>query len=343
MNIFFCLSYLSIPHTLTLINQREGSNFVIISANPQLVKFFRELFPEKVKQIESFSYSIINSKSILLLPISLFRILKLKQRTWEYFKNFKNCNIYFFFNTAAFSFAWLIYKLSKNNHLLYQEDIDLSSYTRKTGFFPTISKYFIRFVYKEEVNPIDQGNGLTSYKMSKKFLNKVKAKFLQLDLDYLSLSKWVAQKIKLPEGNILMVTNWMPEHGVTIEEHIQFNDALIKDLLDHGYNPHFKMHSRAKNKYSLEKTLLEVPKYYPASMLLSYKIFIGYVSSALIEASNNGLVSISLIDYIPTCNQERKKDMKNFLMTNSTAENEILFPSSLSEIKSIIENSKELK
>lgn len=110
-----------------------------------------------------------------------------------------------------------------------------------------------------------------------------------------------------------MLTNLMPEHELTVDNHIKSSDEIIEQLLNNDYTVHFKMHSRAKNKYSLEKILFEVPKHLPASVLLNYKVFIGYVTSALVEAANNDILSISLIDYIPSSYNAKKQNMKTYL------------------------------
>lgn len=339
MNIYFCLSYLSVPHTITLIRNYNTSNFRIVTSNKQLYEFFNKLFDkEKLILIPSFSYTIHFSKKIILFPMKIIWILIMKQKTWRIFKGYNQQKVYFFFNASAYSQAWLIYKLSKKNLLFYQEDIDLSTFTIKNGIESWIAKIFIKLVYNVEVYPIDQGNGLVSYKIKNIFLKKIKAQTLNIQLNYKEISNWVNKLMELPNGDILMLSNSMLKYFFSVENHVNASDQLIEQLKLHNYNVHFKMHSRALTKYSLEKTLYEIPQYLPASLLLNYKVFIGYGSSALIEAANNDILTISLVDYTILDNNIPNFNVKTHLRKGLKKNKEIFFPKSLNEILEIINN-----
>lgn len=336
MEIYFCLSYLSVPHIITLIRNNDTSNFRIVTSNKQLYIFFCELFNEEVLIfIPSFSYTISFSKEIILLPIKLMWIWRMKQKTWKIFKEYKQKKVYFFFNAAAYSQAWLIYKLSKNNKVLFKEDIDLSTYPIKKGIKERIAKIFIKLIYRLETYPIDLGEGLISYKLSAEYFKKINSISLKLNLDYKDIANWVNDLLELPSGDILMLTNYMPEFGLSIEDYVKASDNLIEQLKLHNYNVHIKLHSRGLVKNSFEKDLYEVPKYLPASLLINYKVFIGYVSSALPEAANIDIVAISLIDCFPSGN--KKSEYYKIFMKKNLKKNKIIyFPKSLNELLEIL-------
>lgn len=341
MNLIFCLSYLSIPHTISLIKNKENNKNLIITSNNQIYKFFTELYNNGlVKLIPSFSYTINLPKDFIKLPLKLYEINQMKRDTWNLFRDYTNSNVYFFFNTHAFSQAWLIYKLSENNKIYYQEDIILDTFPVRKGINPYLSKLFIRLIYKEEVKPINQGKNLTSYKMDTEFLDKINAQMININFKLNTIAEYVKEKINLPEGDILLLTNWMPEHEISIYDHIEYSDKLIKKLQKLDYEVHFKMHSRVNIKYSLEKNLFDVPKYLPASFLQSYKVFIGYITSALTEAANNDILAISLINYYPSTLEKKKENMKNYLLNNLQDDKKIHFPSTLKEITELIEKYK---
>lgn len=337
MDVYFCLSYLSVPHTITLIRNNNTPNFKIVTSNNQLYKFFIELFDkDKITLIPSFSYTIPFSKGIVLFPIKLIWIWRMKHKMWNTFKGIENQKVYFFFNASAYSQAWIIYKLSKLNTIFYQEDINLSSYPIKKSFQSNVSKHFLKLVYNLETYPIDQGKGLITYKLKMEYFEKVNAKPLKLNLNYKEISNWVIDLMKLPKGDILLLTGLMPEHCLTVSNHIKASDKLINFLKKNNYDVHFKLHSRSSDKYSLEKTLYEVPKYFPASLLLNYKVFIGYISSALTEAANNDILAISLIDYFPSENKQKNEVCKIYLKKNLLKGKVIYFPKKLDEVLNIL-------
>lgn len=341
MDIYFCLSYLSVPHTITLIRNTNTPDFKIVTSNNQIYKFFDKLFDkDKITLIPSFSYTIPLSKGIVLFPIKLIWIWRMKHKTWNRFKGIENQNVYFFFNASAYSHAWIIYKLSKRNTIFYQEDTNLSMYPGNVNLKTWINKQFLNLVYKLQADPIDLGNGLITYKIKTKYFTKVNAESLKIELNYKEISKWVNNLLNFPRGDILLLTGLMAEFGLTVENYIKWSDILIAQLKKCGYTVHFKMHVRQSVKYSLEKTLYEVPKYLPASLLLHYKIYISYMSSALTEAANNDILAISLINYFPSNKEERKENFKNTLKKNLDRDKVIYYPPTLSEILNIIDNIK---
>ncbi len=80
----------------------------------------------------------------------------------------------------------------------------------------------------------------------------------------------------------------------------------------------------------------------PANILFhSFKFVIGYSSSVLFEAANEGCISISLLNYFKPEEEERKKNYILYLTKNLEEEKKIYFPTSIQEINKIIStNSK---
>jgi len=340
MNIYFCLSYLSVPHTITLIKENHGTNYLIVSSNVELYKFFTELFDKKkILFLQTSSITFPFSIKFIYFPVKLVEVFILKWRAWKYFRKVHDANIYFFFNGAAFFYAWLIYKLSKNNKLYYQEDIDLSVFPEKKEFVTWVNKYFIKILYNEAVVPIDQGNGNIAYKMSQDFISKVKVNKIEIDLSSKNISNWLNMKFNFPKGDILFLSSFIKEFGTNEDEYIKQNDNLLCELRNSGYKIHLKLHPRCNIKNSLEKELFEIPKYYPANLLLNYKVIIGYASATLAEAANNGILSISLVDFYKFATTEEPTNLKSYLISNLIQGKMILFPLNINEIrKLLIEN-----
>jgi hypothetical protein len=338
-NILFCLSNLSLPYVITLINDKKMNKFLIITSNKQIYKFLTKIYLKKnVEYVAPFSFIPKRGIRLFLLPLYIIKIYIRKYSVWKKYKKYKNQNVYFFFNTAAFSSAWLIYKLSKSNSIFYKEDIDLSSYPiKKKKLLEKLSIVFIKYLYNQEVCPINQGAGIVSYKIDNQFLDKIRANTIDIKLDYMKITEWVGSSIILPKGDVLMLTEYMEERCVSLTDHIKISDELISMLNSINLETHIKSHPRSDKKYSLEKTLIEVPKYIPASFLLNYSVFISYMSSALVEAANQNIISISLVNIMPLSDSNRQSQIKVFLRKNLNSEKVIHFPNNLQELKSIIQ------
>ena len=177
MDIIFCLSYLSLNQTIFLIEKKEAKNTIVITSNKSIEKFLSSIYNEDIVYFVNSSSLLLpnNLKRLIVFPLRILDAIIKKYIVWSYFKRIKNSKVYFFFNSAAFFHAWLIYKLSRNNEIFYKEDLNLDSFNEVNTRVTYLNKKFINFFYKEEVIPLDQKTGRT-YKISNHFLKKCKTK-----------------------------------------------------------------------------------------------------------------------------------------------------------------------
>ena len=61
-----------------------------------------------------------------------------------------------------------------------------------------------------------------------------------------------------------------------------------------------------------------------------FKIVIGYTSAVLFNAANQGVVAISLLDYIKPIERKVADDFKSYLKNNTSKE--ILYPKNINEL-----------
>lgn len=73
-----------------------------------------------------------------------------------------------------------------------------------------------------------------------------------------------------------------------------------------------KPYPRFPSRYGLENKLKLIPPFIPANVLLSqFDVFIGYSTTLLSEAENEGLIGISLLNYLIPESEMRKKIIQN--------------------------------
>ncbi|MBP7552167.1 MAG: hypothetical protein KA885_01980, partial [Spirochaetes bacterium] len=143
MNIIFTASYLSMRETFDIILDNEN-DFLIVTPNEKSYNFFKLLYNENKVYFTSKVFKasfFINFLSTVLKLISQF--LKLcffysesmrliiniiseiiptyikKKNIWDYFKDLKNNNVFFWETGYCYFEDWLIYKLSKTNKVIY--------------------------------------------------------------------------------------------------------------------------------------------------------------------------------------------------------------------------------
>lgn len=338
MNIIFCLSYLSLNQTIFLTNKHGIENTQIITSNKKIISFFQLLYKEKKNIYFLDTASILlpnNIFQLFLFPLKIIIVFIKKKIAWNYFKSLNNCNIYFFFNSAGFFQAWLIKKLSANNNVFYEEDLNLDSFEPSYSFVNNLNTWFIYKIYSEEVISLNQNTGIT-YKMSEKYLNKCNVNFINLNYNSDTIADFITHKLNLPSGDILYLPPLLNESKINKNLYINFIDDFISLCKKQNISLHLKRHPRSDKKYSEENQLFDIPNYIPATILVNYKITISLISATLFERANQGGLSISLIYLLNNNDDNILNSSFDYLNSNLDKGKKIMYPKNLNELMSII-------
>lgn len=337
MILIFCLSYLSLYQTIVLIEAFGVDNVKVITSNKSIEKFFLLLYKSEnlLYFSDSSSLTLPHKKhQFFLFPVRVLNVLIKKKKAWNYFKVVKNSKVYFFFNSAGFFHAWLIYRLSKNNTLYYKEDLNLDSFRQLSTPKANLNVLFIKLLYNEEVVALDQQVAIT-YKMSEHYLRKCGAQALDIDHSTVDISSLISSKINLPHGEILYLPPIIDEVKVKGSSYIDFVDTMIDYCQRENITMHLKRHPRSLKKYSKENQLFEIPLYYPANCLIDYKITIGHGTATLFERANQGGLVISVY-YLFSNSNNIENILVDYLHSNLDKGKKIFFPKNIHELLNII-------
>ncbi|MFC2092091.1 hypothetical protein ACFLTD_04890, partial [Elusimicrobiota bacterium] len=132
MKIIFCLSYVSVPRTLT-VAEAASNEFRIVTSNKSAYKFFTKVYSkEKIIFLDKIPRF---SKSPFKMLINLYRIFRYKSGIWKEFNVYKNCDVYFFGIACTELEDWLVLKLSKNNKILYKPAVSVKHLKVRYTFY----------------------------------------------------------------------------------------------------------------------------------------------------------------------------------------------------------------
>jgi len=334
MLIVFCISNLSIPQTITLL-EGHYPNVIVITDHINIFQYLTKIYGKaKIVYLEHFE---INKN-----PFSIFKFFLYRKQLWKKFKYLSQNDIYFFFNAFGLYESYLLKKLAKNNSIYYSKDININCWQKHINIrsFIMVLEYYLLF--DVIITPLFTGDRFIP-SVSKKFLKQIKARETNINVNTELIDEIQSKNFVLDHPNILFLTGGVIENKIIRQEDfIYYNDLLIKKISN--YKIVLKNHPRYPEKYSLENELSEIPSYVPANMIISYfNCVIGYSSAVLFEAANCGKTAISTINYYPTSNQNRKKSYRRYLELNLSENRKIFFPNTVEEIIELINNVVKLK
>ena len=335
MTVVFCLSYLNLPITLSIVD-RCGDDFLVVTSSPSLYKFLSCLFPcERLMYIEP---PFLEDRSPVRMVRNLIRVGQYKKKIYALFKGFRNADIYFFGIFSCEFEAWLVKRLSSQNNIYYDSLVDVSNLMPARGLKVLIGKCLRRMAYNIEFSTLYNGKTLY-YGVSDAFLNKVKPRPISAPVDERRIEKIAAERLELRlEGRrILFLCGGIAGIYVDMAEYTAKMDSLIRALKGRFGEDALaiKAHPRYDEHHSEEDTLFRIPAYIPASLIMhQFDVVIGYFSSALFEAAMKGMQVISMLGLLEPVNMEIRKGYIAYLSNNSG--NRVLFPGSVEEAMDFI-------
>ncbi|HEY5587478.1 MAG TPA: hypothetical protein VIK86_00825 [Candidatus Paceibacterota bacterium] len=330
MKLIFCISNLSVPVTISLV-ENENEDFVIFTDQLNLVIFFSKLYGnDRVIFCENFK---IKGKiqHLLFFPF----LILFKHNLWKKFQNYSGCKVYFFFNAFGFKESWLIKKLSKKNLIFYQPDIDMSSFTQILNVKSIIGMLMIFCNYNVITEP-KYSNTNIYYSVSKKFIHQTKTELIDIKINKEAIKRTISQHFDVSKRKIIyLIGDVVESKYIDEKEYILKNDLLLAKF--NKDETILKIHPRYTKIYSKENEFGMLPSYIPANVLIEhFEIVIAYSSSVLFEFANNGITAISLLNYFEPTSQSIKSDFIQYLKHNTVEERMIYYPKNTDEIYGII-------
>ena len=329
MKVIFCISNLFVPATLTLIEKAESRSVLIYTDQEGIYHFFKVL---ELDNLILFYRPITYLKKDIRI---LAKYLKERNVILKQLSSYNPTELYFFHNTFGGIVNWLIRKMSSDTQVFHIPIFNKLAFVKRYSWSALKGVIISNVINRTEVVPLWTGERYI-YQLRDSYYRKINAQTIDIIPNIEYIKKLIEKKFNLSDHKIVLLTGSIVELGLVEEqEYTTKINNLIKTFRKERFIA--KPHPRFPNRYGLEKELELIPSYVPANVLFKkYKVFIGYTTTVLTEAANEGLVAISFVDYLEPVNHDRRENYKRYLLKNLNA-GKILFPKSL---KGIIENTK---
>lgn len=329
MTLIFCLSNLFIPTALTIIKNHETEQVVLYTYEKGIRLFFEKL---NIAHLTIYFRADLNPRRPLFY-------LRDKRLILNEIADYNFDTVYFFHNSFGGFENWLITKLSSRSQILFVPIFNDLKFRERWTLGSTLQVLYSMLVYKTEVRPLYNGQ-VFIYKMDEGFFKKVKAKSTEIAIDHEYIKERIEKCFVIEnQARILLLTGTIVElNHVDEQEYTVKLDDLIENI---GKDMMMvKAHPRYPNKFSKENELDEIPAFIPANVLLSkFDVFIGYTTSVVAEAAQNGRIGISLVNYLEPVSKERQKNYRDYLLNNLES-GTIYFPENLDELLSLLRDKK---
>lgn len=333
-SIIFCLSYLSVPITISII-ESSNEDFLIVTSNKTLVTFFKRLYPGK--NIFLLKSTPLISKNPLKCILNLCFIYRYKKEIYDKFNVYRNAKVFFFAVAYCEFESWLIKQLSNTNNIYYKPAVSVQNLTSDQSIQAKIGKLVRRFIYSIDFKVLTSGKN-TYYVLSHEFLQGIKAKEFHIDVNIESICDKIIDSIQEIENvRILILCGGIIGTYVERSEYIRQMDILISLLVERfGCDAlAIKTHPRFNGYFSKENLLKKIPADIAANLILShFDTIIGYSTATLAEAANAGKKSISLLKLMKSIDRHVRDSYIAYLDNNATKA--IFYPESSEELVSLI-------
>jgi hypothetical protein len=332
LKILFCLSNLFIPAVLSLIKNSKPGEVIIYTHQESIKQFFDNVELCRVD---------VYLRPDFAIRKNIGAIIKYFSRRSELEKFIIAMNpseIYFFHCSFGGLENWLIRRISKNRKVIIFHSPIFNELPFKTRYSVSSLKLILSHLvlYQTRIVPLWTGDTFIP-RISSSFFKNVRAQETKIKIDQWFIKSIVEKELIATDTEIVLLTGGAADLGHVEEaEYIEKINSLIECI--GADNISVKQHPRFKETFGLEKGLSAVPNYIPANVLFSkFKIFIGYSTSTLTEAANNGLIAISLLDFFDATNQGRRQDFKNYLDQNLKCARKIHYVSDLNEVRQLMD------
>ncbi len=324
MELFLCANNISLKYVLCSVKEMSPEKAIVFTDQPNIYQFFNYL------AIENLECFFIESSVRLYDFCKLYRLRKKVKKILKQEKNFNHVHMYH----QAFGglYNWIItYCHSLYVPITYHRTVAPLNMPKVNYSFPAIkAKILYRLCYSTSIDTLNNGRGI-SPKLAKSFYHKnnIEEVIAKEDKQITSIfAKIIIEKIGLAvnKKSVLLLTGCVVDcHLVDVQEYRNKISSLICSLQD--VQIICKCHPRFTDETEDEKSLPHIPSFIPINILLTFfPVVIGYSSYALLEAFQENVKSISLLEYFRPVSIAKKEIYKNYLGER------ICYPKSIDEI-----------
>jgi len=338
MEYIFCGAYESLLFALYL--KEIGEKITIVTDNNNILKYC---------EIENIEY--IKFEKISVTPLKIYKVFYLKKILNNALDKIILKNGDHFYLTGeskAYNAFYLAKELSKRGVVYFYNPgrkPEKYKHSKNKPFF--VRGEIVRFILKLFLN-LDliyyDSRGSPCFGINDAFMKKHNITKYKLDVSSDKIGLIVAKRSKL---NFKKFDNLIISQG-TLNNIIKSDSLknIYKNILNLPVEFAFKKHPVQKSNkisdlsfHNIFEKCHDIPEYIPVEMIFNNikKDVISVYSISLINASKfKHLKSISLLELVDWGNKSFKKEIKNYLITESN--NNILFPKNIKELEKIILN-----
>ena len=311
-----------IPVVITTILDNQQNQFIVYTDLEGTYKLFSELnFPNAI---------------VLLYPT--LKVLHTHAKKTTMINQLKTYHIesITFYHTEYGQLAnWLIKKYSNKTLIYFQtpyETWDLKPIYDLPSIFSRLLT-LVLYGYWADVLLVGTKRYLS---MSKSFFERNKVIRIPHTVNNIRIVNYMKKVYNYNHSNSIVLLNGAVEAGgVDTEEYRKLTDQIITKLGKE--NIFSKCHPRYNDLYGLETELRQIPSYIPISLLLNcFDVYIGYWSTALVEAAKEGKKAISTIYIMPQKQSGRIEIERKILDDKLAGKGKILYPQTIEELFNII-------
>jgi hypothetical protein len=324
MELFLCANNISVKYVLCRIKEISPQKAIVFTDQHNIYQFFDYL---KIDNVKVF---FIQS-SVKWYDLS--QLYHLKQEVRQILAKGDDLNHVHMYHQAYGGFYNWIINYCHKLHVptTYHRTVaPLQMPLAKVSLSSIKAKLIYKLYYSASIKPLDNGRSITP-KLSSSFFhdNNIKEAIATEDKETtLGYARQILKKtgIDINKNSLLLLTGCVVDsHLVCLEEYKEKMSLLLNKIQDTQIV--CKCHPRFSDEIEDEKKLPHIPSFIPVNILLPFfSVVIGYSSFAILEAFNENVKSISLLDYFMPISTPKRDFYKDYLG------NGIIYPKNIEEV-----------
>lgn len=319
--LLICNSNMFVPYVMTECLKNRNTRYIVASDTPNINQFFELLNFDNVVQLK---YSTGK--------ISV--IYKEKKKMKSFFANYRITKVVFYHAEFGELANWLLLKFAKKGVCIEYHKVFDSISVPKAKWYQGLKirmKQWLCFNYFPDV--LDDGTNLFP-SLPNSFFKRLKAVSIESKIDralIYNAAKGLNDKLNI-KGNVLLVSGSVVADNLVSKEDYE---NIINEIIDFvgTENATIKMHPRFDDMIGKEQELNEMPKYIPGNVIIdAFDIYIGYFSTLLVEAAQNGKKVISTLYLMKPQNEASQQRFYEYLENRLNGKGVIYFPKTIEEL-----------
>ena len=313
-----------VPIVLTTLLEHPEEKYIVYTDQDGMYQLFKKL-------------NVPNSITLQYPQLKVIETRKRKKYIINQLCSYRIESITFY-HTEYGQFAnWLIGKLSKKTKIYFQPPYEPWALEPQHDLkaLNLQLKTYLLYGYWSDILLVGEKRYIS---MASSFYKKNNVIRIEPTINSKLIAEYVNRIFHFEGSNkIVWLDGAVIAGGVEPKGYTSITDSIIMRIgKEHFFS---KCHPRFNDLYGVEKELREIPSYIPINILLdSFDIFIGYWSTALVEAAKLGKIAISTINIMPQTQEGRIETEKKVLDDKLQGKGIILYPKSKEELVSIVLN-----